>query len=55
MNQTECKPLIYQVDQQLDGDEPDEVPDGEEGVVGPGAGHRVVSVVVVGDVWGAIQ
>ena len=52
MNQTECKSLIYQVDQQLDGDEPDEVPDGEEGVVGPGAGHRVVGVFVVGDVRG---
>ena len=44
--------MIYQVDQQLDGDEPDEVPDGEEGVVGPGAGHRVVGVLVVGDVRG---
>ena len=52
MSQTECKSLIYQVDQQLDGDEPDEVPDGEEGVVGPGAGHRIVSVVIVGDVRG---
>ena len=55
MSQTECKSLIYQVDQQLDGDEPDEVPDGEEGVVGPGARHRVVGELVVGDVWGPIQ
>ena len=44
----------YQVDKELDGDEFDEVPDGEEGVVGLGAGHCKVLILGVRDSGGGV-